>query len=283
MSAEEGCVLRILAINDVYEIDYWPNFATANAQQRTAGSVLGPGAKVTTISVLPGDFVSPALLSSLDKGKSMVDCMNKSGIDYVSIGNHESDISLEQLHKRMQESTFIWINTNMRGLPLPSDMPPLPEYSVVEVKSANGEHTRRVALLGLCGEDRSVMKVGAFGGADIVPLMASLKDLYTRLNAAGEAIDAIIPLTHQLMPLDRLLAGDTTMTFPLVVGGTQQMHAYVYRRVVPVSPYQPPPLPHSACTTHFPLTNLCLFDTPRSRPRTLPGNHQRVHHHQNRR
>lgn len=146
--------------------------------------------------------------------------MNKSGIDFVSIGNHESDIPVEQLHLRMKESTFQWINTNIHGLPLPNDMQPLPEYSVVEVKSANGKHVRRVALLGLCGEDRSVMKVGAFGGAEIVPLMDSLKDFYTRLTAAGEAIDAIIPLTHQLMPLDRLLAADTSMSFPIVIGGT---------------------------------------------------------------
>eukprot|EP00961_Rhodomonas_salina_P058618 787443-Rhodomonas_salina.2 len=30
-----------------------------------------------TITILPGDFLAPSLLSSLDKGKGMVDCMNK--------------------------------------------------------------------------------------------------------------------------------------------------------------------------------------------------------------
>jgi 2',3'-cyclic-nucleotide 2'-phosphodiesterase (5'-nucleotidase family) len=255
MSAE-GCVLRVLAINDVYEIDYWPNFATANAEQRAADSVLCPGAKVTTISVLPGDFVSPALLSSLDKGKSMVDCMNKCGMDYVSIGNHESDIPVEQLQLRMRESKFQWINSNIRGLPLPSDMPPLPEYSVVEVASANGEHVRRVALVGLCGEDRSVMKVGAFGGADILPLMDSLKDLYTRLTAAGEKIDAIIPLTHQLMPLDRLLAGDTSMTFPVVIGGRRAPPTNIPpARIATAAPCECCIAIVSYCCYLFPYTN----------------------------
>jgi hypothetical protein len=69
--ADDGCVLRILSVNDVYEIDYWPNFSTANKELRQAPSVLSPTSKTTTISVLPGDFLSPSLLSSLDKGKGM--------------------------------------------------------------------------------------------------------------------------------------------------------------------------------------------------------------------
>ena len=215
---DEGCVLRILSVNDVYEIDWWPNFSTANRELRKAPSILSPTSKTTTISVLPGDFLSPSLLGSLDKGKSMVACMNDSGLDYVCIGNHESDIALEQLHLRIRESTFEWINTNMRGLPVPTDVESkLPEYKIIEVSNAKGDHVRRIALVGLCCEDRSVMKVGAFGGCEIEPLMDALISIYHRLAAMN--VDCVIPLTHQLMPLDRLVAAHTDMKLPVIIGG----------------------------------------------------------------
>lgn len=37
------------------------------------------------ISVLPGDFIYPSLLSSLDGGHGMVDVLNKCGLDYVYV------------------------------------------------------------------------------------------------------------------------------------------------------------------------------------------------------
>jgi hypothetical protein len=39
-----------------------------------------------TIVVLPGDFVAPSLLSSLDRGKGMIDMMNRVGVNYVCFG-----------------------------------------------------------------------------------------------------------------------------------------------------------------------------------------------------
>ena len=217
-NGDDGCVLRILSVNDVYEIDYWPNFSTANKELRNVPSVLSPQSKTTTISVLPGDFLSPSLLSSLDKGKGMVECMNESGLDYVCIGNHEADIALEQLHLRIRESTFEWINTNMRDLPVPSDLQSkLPEFKIIEVSNAMGDHVRRIALVGLCCEDPSVFKSGAFGGCAIVPVLDALKACYKRL--VGMDVDCVIPLTHQVMPLDRLVAADADMTLPVIIGG----------------------------------------------------------------
>lgn len=73
----------------------------------------------------------------------MVDCMNKSGINFVSFGNHEADVELKQIHNRIRESNFTWINSNMRDLPLPDDLKAkgLPGYSIIEVAANN--HKRR--------------------------------------------------------------------------------------------------------------------------------------------
>ena len=179
---------QIITVNDVYEIDWIPYLATAKREAESDSRL------DKVISVLPGDFVAPSLLSSLDSGRSMVDCLNCAKLDYASIGNHESDISLSDLHKRMSESNFTWINSNIVDFPMAEGVAPMPEYVVVEV----GPY--KVALLGLCGEDRSVMKPGAFGGADITPINESLVSWCEKLSSE---VDVVVPLTHQLIGADR--------------------------------------------------------------------------------
>ena len=60
----EQCCLKIIAVNDVYKIDQWPHFATC-ARKETESTQ----GNMKTISVLPGDFLAPSLLSSIDKGE----------------------------------------------------------------------------------------------------------------------------------------------------------------------------------------------------------------------
>jgi len=68
----------------------------------------------------------------------------------------------------MRESNFKWVNSNMPLFRLPLDCSDkVSEFEVVTVTSADGSHTRRVGLIGLCGEDRSVLKKGAFGDVPI--------------------------------------------------------------------------------------------------------------------
>jgi len=56
--------LKILQINDVYEIDNFPHFFTCKKEESQTSSM--GSAPSMTIAVLPGDFVAPSLLSSLD-------------------------------------------------------------------------------------------------------------------------------------------------------------------------------------------------------------------------
>ena len=78
----EDCIvppdLRIVTVNDVYELELLPNYATCRDRESKGA--------VKTIGTLPGDFLSPSLLSSLDKGKGMINCLNMAGIDYVCMG-----------------------------------------------------------------------------------------------------------------------------------------------------------------------------------------------------
>ncbi len=95
-ATRKSCKLRLVCINDVYDIDLLPHFATARKAANDADLTLGllPGDACcpclivwnNNITYYAGDFVAPSLLSSLDKGVGMIECLSLSGVDYVCIG-----------------------------------------------------------------------------------------------------------------------------------------------------------------------------------------------------
>ena len=42
--------------------------------------------------------------------------MNHTPVDYVCFGNHETDLKIDELRKRIDQSEFAWINSNMPGM-----------------------------------------------------------------------------------------------------------------------------------------------------------------------
>jgi 5'-nucleotidase/UDP-sugar diphosphatase len=75
-----------------------------------------------TITVLAGDLVSPSALGTAKvngtalNGEQMIATMNTLGLDYMTFGNHEFDISANNLLARMNESNFTWISSNVFNL-----------------------------------------------------------------------------------------------------------------------------------------------------------------------
>lgn len=113
---------NILQFNDFYEIS------------PLEGGKIGGAARIATvrkkllvenpntITVLSGDFLSPTLLGTLKlnderiNGKQMIEVLNKIGVDLVTFGNHEFDLDESSLQKRINESTFDWVSTNVMHL-----------------------------------------------------------------------------------------------------------------------------------------------------------------------
>ena len=60
-----------------------------------------------------GDFLFPSFLSNYFKGKQMVDILNRCGLNYCTLGNHDFDEGLQILKKRIKESKFKYIVTNL--------------------------------------------------------------------------------------------------------------------------------------------------------------------------
>jgi 2',3'-cyclic-nucleotide 2'-phosphodiesterase (5'-nucleotidase family) len=118
------------------------------------------------------------------------------------------------LNHRIKESNFLWLNTNMRDIPIHDEIAHmLPEIHEVEIVNEN--HVRRVCFLGLLTEEPSLYLKGAFGGATISSVNETAKLYYEKLTASGR-YDLIIPLTHQSIALDRRLLDE--VPFPIVLG-----------------------------------------------------------------
>src|ERR1700740_1891336 len=112
----------ILQINDVYEIAPLAGGKEGGMARVAALRKQLQKKDPNVITVLAGDFLSPSLIGTLSirdsrsgrderiAGRQMVALMNATGVDYVTFGNHEFDISRSDLQKRLDESEFTWVN-----------------------------------------------------------------------------------------------------------------------------------------------------------------------------
>jgi len=202
-----GCSLRIFTVNDVYELDKLPNMKTCIDQNRFENQVV----------LLAGDFLGPSLLSSLDHGMSMVDLLNRVGVEYVCFGNHEQDVPHAEMLERIRESKFEWLATNMERLEMAEDMKPLPTHKVIEVNA--GGQTRKIGLIGLNTDDAGLYLKTSWGGqgAQVIDPIET-KAIEYREKLLAEGCDVVVPMTHQVMPLDREMA-EKKLGFPLIIGG----------------------------------------------------------------
>src|SRR5262249_22909258 len=150
--------------------------------------------------------------SSLDAGRGMVDCLNAVGVTHVTFGNHEDDLTTDELRARAKELHAKWLATNVRAFD-----PALPVSDVVVVRAPGGRALRG-RLVGVVMDDRGIYRRQPFGGGTIEPPNAAARRETARLLAEGCA--CVVPLTHQTMEADRALAREEQdPRFSVIVGG----------------------------------------------------------------
>lgn len=197
--------LRIVAINDVYSLENLPRLRTLVEHHRTTNP-----ADVFLVT-LAGDFVAPSILSSLDAGRGMVDCMRMVGVTHATFGNHEDDVPVEALRKRITELGATWLSTNV------AFDPPLPRSQVLTVGGV------RVGLVGVVMTDGSAYRRPPFGGAALTDANEAARAEAARL-IRDEGCACVIPLTHQPVADDRALArAQREPPFPVIIGGHEHV------------------------------------------------------------
>lgn len=200
-----GPTLRIVCVNDVYLLDQLPRLRSLVSHHATVAPA------DLLLVTLAGDFLAPSLLSSLDRGAAMIDCLDAVPVTHVTFGNHEDDVPFESLQQRAREFRGVWLNTNLRGFPVE-----LPAHQCLTL-TAPGGRTVNVGLVGVVSADPSLYRPAPFGGLLVAPANASAVAEAKRLLAEGAG--CVLALTHQAIADDRALAAQTEVRFPLIIGG----------------------------------------------------------------
>ena len=104
--------VQLLLVNDVYLLE--PRADGAGGLARVATLVRGlRREQPNTLFVLAGDTLSPSLLSTLFRGRQMIEAWNLLELDVATFGNHEFDWGPAVLRERMGESRFLWLSANV--------------------------------------------------------------------------------------------------------------------------------------------------------------------------
>lgn len=222
---DEAFEFIIVQLNDVYEISGLDG-GSVGGMARVATVLKQLKEKnPNTLAILSGDFISPSLISSLKQGetpvagKQMVAAMNAVGIDYVTFGNHEFDVSETSLQARIDESDFGYFSGNVlqQTVRAPGDTlrapfrqrgTPIPEYASHTFQTPRGQQVR----LGLIGVTLPFNKKP----------YVYYKDIYTEgmrtYEAARAGHDLIFGITHLAIDEDRALARRLP-DLPFIMGG----------------------------------------------------------------
>ena len=98
--------------SDLYEID---EAGGRGGFARIAGAIAAERARAKNVVVVhAGDTLSPSLVSSFDKGKTIIQLLNAIKLDIFVPGNHEFDFGEAVFAERMGEAIFPKLAANLR-------------------------------------------------------------------------------------------------------------------------------------------------------------------------
>ena len=214
--------VTILHFNDVYEITPVSGGASGGlARVATVRNALTRSVR-GVMTTLGGDFFSPSAmgLAVIDgqrlAGRQMVSVLNRVGVDWAVLGNHEFDIRENEFLARLAESRFRYVTSNVRDS-LGALFPNTATRAITRIRTAGG--IVRVGLIGLTIDDNRPAWVRFED-----PLAAAAREV----AALRDSTDVIIALTHLTLAQDQRLA-ENIPEIALILGGHEHEN-YEIRR-----------------------------------------------------
>jgi 2',3'-cyclic-nucleotide 2'-phosphodiesterase (5'-nucleotidase family) len=197
----------ILTFNDVYEIVPDSRGRGGFAEIYTLLENERAQAK-HHITTMNGDFLSPCILSTFDRGAHRIKLFNEMGIDVVVLGNHEFDFGPDVVLQRVKESNFPWLAANALGLdgkPFTGDK----QTIILDVEGI------KIGFFGLITVDTP--NLSATGQkVCFLPLVHTAREKIAELKKQGAEV--IVALTHLHMQEDRRLAEEIP-EIDIILGG----------------------------------------------------------------
>ena len=236
-SRAESIRVTLLQINDVYELQARRGSPGGLARVATLRAQLEQANPGHTFTILAGDALSPSALGMLTvdgeqlAGRQMVASLRALGVDFATFGNHEFDITGDQLLARLRESgsrdetggfaprRMYWFSDNVTdrsGSPLPGVTSEL--------------------VLQVLGNSGATVRIGVIGVTTAMndPDYADFKDPIETARALArkwresKTCDVIVAVTHLTIEEDERLA----LAVPeinLILGGHEHEHSYTHR------------------------------------------------------
>jgi 2',3'-cyclic-nucleotide 2'-phosphodiesterase (5'-nucleotidase family) len=223
-----GDTVCILQLNDVYEIGPLSQ-GRVGGMARVATIIRQHRERYQTFVVLAGDFVSPSVIGTTKidgsrvSGRHMVDLMNKVGVDLVTFGNHEFDIAEADLQKRINESTFGWVSSDVLHADSTGAVGPF-------VKA--GADTTAIPTWYLLEGPEPGLKIGVISATITsnrqpwVQYSDRRRSMKKAWKQARRRSDLVLALTHLSLAEDEEVLRKLKR-IPLVMGGHEHEHNYV--------------------------------------------------------
>jgi 5'-nucleotidase len=211
--SDSAVQITLLHLNDIYEITPVSGGAEGGLARVATLRRQLLAENPNTFTLLAGDLFSPSAIGTAMvggerlSGKQTVGVMNTVGLDFMTFGNHEFDLSEEQFLQRLAESDFTWVSSNV----FDANQQPFPGVAKNHVFTITGERGQE-ARIGIFG-----LTIASNPKPYVVytdPFAAAAE----QVQELRSQVDILIALTHLAMPDDMKLAGQ----FPeidLVIGG----------------------------------------------------------------
>ena len=222
VDAQSAAAVTIIHINDVYEIDgisggrFGGLARAATVRQQLERS------SAPVLMTLGGDYLSPSAIGTavVDgaplAGRQMIDVLNRVGLDWAVLGNHEFDLSEAAFRARLAEGRFGVVASNVsdaNGQPFPGTV----RSAIVPMRS--GERTIRVGLLGLTID---------YSRRPWVRYSSPIEAAREQIDELKGKTDAVIALTHLSLAADQELV-TAVRGIDLVLGGHEHENLVVRR------------------------------------------------------
>jgi 5'-nucleotidase/UDP-sugar diphosphatase len=190
----QAAQFTLLTFNDVYRISQHNGFGGI-AEMATLLKRERHSAK-HHLTCINGDFLSPSLMSTVTKGRHMVQLFNQLEVDLIVLGNHEFDFGTQNVRDLMACSEFGWLAANC----LDANGQYLTGPDQLRVIPCDGY---KVGVFGLVTPDTAWLSK-ADQGVRFRPILETAKEMIARLKDAGA--DVLIAMTHLSINEDRQLA-----------------------------------------------------------------------------
>jgi len=213
--------VTLLHFNDIYEITPLDGGKAGGPARVATLRKRLLSANPRTLTLLSGDLLSPSAMGTAKvdgerlAGRQMVAVLNAMGLDYTTFGNHELDLSKEELLQRLGEAEFGWICGNVAW----ADGTPLPHVEPYDIATLPGKPAVRIGLLG------AVLADGAPGYVRIDDPIETLKSQAADLR---KRVDVLVALTHLSLEQDMQLAASVP-DIDLILGGHEHENWQVWR------------------------------------------------------